>query len=127
MIKSMTGYGKGEVPFGGGRITVEIRCVNHRYGEVSIKLPRQLLRFENEIKKKVAQQLLRGKIDVFIQIEGSAAAGAPTVNLPLAIGYYRALNTIREALGLAEGVTLAMIAGQKDVITVTAEAVEAAP
>ncbi|UFS68950.1 YicC family protein [Geomonas sp. RF6] len=126
MIKSMTGYGKGEVPYAGGKIVVEIRCVNHRYGEISVKLPRQLLRFENDIKKRVSQQLQRGKIDVFIQVEGASGAGAPTLNLQLAFGYYKALNSIREALGIGEPVTLAMIAGQKDVITLATDS-EAPP
>jgi len=126
MIKSMTGYGKGEVPYAGGKVVVEIRCVNHRYGEISVKLPRQLLRFESEIKKRVAQQLLRGKIDIFIQVEGAGGAGAPALNLQLAIGYYKALNSIREALGIGEPITVSMIAAQKDVITLATEG-EAAP
>ena len=122
MIKSMTGYGKGESAYAGGRIIVELRCVNHRYGEISVKLPRALLPFENEIKKRVAERLNRGKIDVFIQMEGAGAAGVPSANLPLARGYYRALNSIREALGLADEVRLALVASQRDVITVAAEA-----
>src|SRR5690349_1488902 len=116
MIKSMTGYGKGEVPYAGGKIVVEIRCVNHRYGEISVKLPRQLLRFEAEIKKKIGQQLLRGKIDVYIQVEGGSTQGAPSLNLPLAMGYYKALLSIRDGLGLTEPVSLSLVAGQKDVI-----------
>lgn len=122
MIKSMTGYGKGEAAYAGGRIVVELRCVNHRYGEISVKLPRVLMPFENEIKKRVAEKLNRGKIDVFIQLESAAQAGVPTANLPLARGYYRALTSIREALGLAEEVDLALIAAQRDVIAVSAEA-----
>ena len=122
MIKSMTGYGKGEAPFGGGRIIVELRSVNHRYGEISVKLPRALMPFENEIKKRVAERLNRGKIDVFIQMEGANAAGVPTANLPLARSYYRAFSAIREALGLADEVGLALVAAQRDVITVAAEA-----
>ncbi|GFO60178.1 hypothetical protein GMST_25030 [Geomonas silvestris] len=122
MIKSMTGYGKGEAAYAGGRIVVELRCVNHRYGEISVKLPRVLMPFENEIKKRVAEKLNRGKIDVFIQLESAAQAGVPTANLPLARGYHRALTSIREALGLEEEVDLALIASQRDVITVSAEA-----
>ena len=121
MIKSMTGYGKGESAYAGGRFTVEIRCVNHRYGEITVKLPRALMLFENEIKKKVAERLVRGKIDVFIQVENAISLGVPTANLPLARGYYRAFSSIREALGLEDQVTLALIASQRDVIAVAAE------
>lgn len=122
MIKSMTGYGKGEVAYAGGRIIVELRCVNHRYGEISVKLPRALMPFENDIKKRVAEKLSRGKIDVFIQLEGAGAIGVPTANLPLARGYYRALSSIREALGLEQEVDLGLVASQRDVLTVSAEA-----
>jgi uncharacterized protein (TIGR00255 family) len=123
MIKSMTGYGKGESAYGtgGGRITVEVRCVNHRYGEITVKLPRALMQFENDIKKRTAERLSRGKIDVFIQVEGGISLGVPTANLPLARGYFRALSSIREALGIAEEVGLALIANQRDVISVAAE------
>jgi len=121
MIKSMTGYGKGESAYGGGRITVEVRCVNHRYGEITIKLPRALMQFETEIKKRVAERLSRGKIDVFIQVEGGISLGVPAANLALARGYYKAFGSIREALGLAEEVSLALVASQRDVITVAAE------
>jgi uncharacterized protein (TIGR00255 family) len=121
MIKSMTGYGKGESAYATGRITVEVRCVNHRYGEVTVKLPRVLMQFENEIKKRVAEKLSRGKIDVFIQVEGAVSLGLPTANLPLARGYYKAFSSIGEALGLRDEVSLALIAAQRDVITVAAE------
>ncbi len=122
MIKSMTGYGKGESLYGTGRFTVEVRCVNHRYGEITVKLPRALLKFENDLKKRVAERLSRGKIDVFIQVEGAMALGVPTANLPLARGYYKAFNSIAEALGLGGEVDLALIAAQRDVVTVAAEA-----
>jgi uncharacterized protein (TIGR00255 family) len=121
MIKSMTGYGKGDAVFAGGRFVVEVRCVNHRYGEITVKLPRALLQFENDLKKRVAAKLSRGKIDVFIQVEGAIALGVPTANLPLARGYYKAFQSIREALGLAGEVDLALIAQQRDVVTVAAE------
>jgi len=121
MIKSMTGYGKAESAYAGGRITVEVRCVNHRYGEITVKLPRALMQFENDIKKRVAEKLSRGKIDVFIQVEGGISLGVPAANLPLARGYYKAFSSIREALGLADEVSLALIASQRDVISVAAE------
>ena len=122
MIKSMTGYGKGESTHEGGRFVVEVRCVNHRYGEVTVKLPRALMQFENEIKKRVAERLVRGKIDVFIQVENAVSLGVPTANLPLARGYLKAFNSIKEALGLEGEVKLSLIASQRDVVTVAAEA-----
>lgn len=118
MIKSMTGYGKGEAATKGGRIVVEIRSVNHRYGEISVKLPRVLLALEAEVKKGVSDRLKRGKIEVFVQLEESVdAASVPVVNLPLARAYLDAFTTLKETLGLTEPVTLGMVAAQRDVVT----------
>ncbi|ACM20496.1 stationary phase survival protein, YicC family, YicC_N and DUF1732 domain-containing [Geotalea daltonii FRC-32] len=117
MIKSMTGYGKAEADSQTGKLTVEIRSVNHRYGEIFVKLPRLYMPFENEVKKAVGQKLKRGKIEVFIQREETAAGGAmPVVNLELAKGYYQAFSSIRDAIGLKEEVPLSLITGQRDVI-----------
>lgn len=125
MIKSMTGYGKAEFALEHGKITVEMRSVNHRYGEISIKLPRTLIRFENDVRKTVAERLKRGKIDVFIQLEASPEGTPPMVNVPLAKAYYQAFASLREELGIAEPVPLSLIVAQKDVLAVTENGVDA--
>ena len=118
MIKSMTGYGKADAPVAGGRIIVEIRSVNHRYGEISVKLPRPLMAHENEVRKVVASRMKRGKIEVFIQQEGAVGReNLPTLNLPLARAYYDAFVRMKEELALAEPVSLALIAAQRDVLS----------
>ena len=128
MIKSMTGYGKAEATAETGRITVEIRSVNHRYGEINVKIPRPLMPFENEGRKSVAARLKRGKIEVFVQMEGVAGAGAlPAVDLQLAKAYHDAFVKMKEALGLHEPVTLSLIVAQKGVLNLgeSEEATEA--
>jgi len=118
MIKSMTGYGKAEATSEAGRIIVEIRSVNHRYGEIYIKIPRALMSFENEVRKLVAGRLKRGKIEVFVQQEGVAGASPqPMLDLQLAKVYLDAFMKMKEALGLHEPVTLSLIAAQKDVLS----------
>ena len=117
MIKSMTGYGKADVALENGRIIVEIRSVNHRYGEMFVKLPRTLLAMENDVRKSVAELLKRGKIEVYIQLEGiTGAGGLPAVNIPLAKAYYEAFTKMKEALGLYDPVPLSLIAAQKDLL-----------
>jgi len=69
MIRSMTGYGKAEATGTEGKFSVEIRAVNHRYGEVTVKLPRQMLALEGDIRRRVSERFKRGKIDLFIQFE----------------------------------------------------------
>ncbi len=118
MIKSMTGYGKAERQLENGRITVEMRSVNHRYGEISVKLPRALICFENDVRKTASERLKRGKIDIFVQLDAVAACRPPVVNMPLAKAYFDAFSSLREALGMEEPVPLALVASQKDVLTV---------
>lgn len=71
MIRSMTGYGRFEAANEDAKLTVEIKSVNHRYCDISIRLPRNLNVFENEIRKQVKESVSRGKIDVYITYEGS--------------------------------------------------------
>ena len=124
MIKSMTGYGKAERAVDDGRtLAVEIRSVNHRYGEITIRLPRHFYAFEQEVKKTVAERLKRGKIEVSIQEErAGGAAMAPTLNLTLARGYLEAFRTLKEQLELEGEPTLALIAAQRDVFVMREEA-----
>src|SRR5512141_2178822 len=98
MIRSMTGYGKAEVSYGRGRIIIEIRSVNHRYGEISVRLPRNLVSLETEVKKGVGERLKRGKIEVHIQHEVNAGISPFAVNIPLARAYHEALQNLKTAL-----------------------------
>lgn len=117
MIKSMTGYGKAVTETEQGRTIVELRAVNHRYGEISVKLPRNLIAFETDVRKLVGNRLKRGKIDVFVQREEHGAVTAqPQVNLPLARAYRDAFGQLRSELGLPDQVTLQLILAQRDVL-----------
>jgi uncharacterized protein (TIGR00255 family) len=118
MIKSMTGYGKAELALEHEKIAVEMRSVNHRYGEISIKLPRTFICFENDVRKAVSERLKRGKIDVFIQLESVADTRPPQVNISLARAYFKAFSSLREELGIEEPVPLSLIVSQKDVLAV---------
>jgi len=119
MISSMTGYGKGQVETPAMIVGVEIRSVNHRFCDISIKSPRFLLAQENEIKKKVSSQLQRGKIDVFVQVEQIGQGGAmPVLNRPLVEAYQRVFAELGEICGLPGDIPLSLIAGQKDVVMV---------
>lgn len=117
MLKSMTGYGKGEAAALQGNFTVEIRSVNHRYGEVSLRMPRSFMALESDAKKLVSSLLKRGKIDVFVQWEDATAAGAvPGVDLVVARGYYHAFSTLADDLGVPGDVPLALLLSQKGVV-----------
>ena len=122
MIKSMTGYGKSVVETDTGRTIVEIRSVNHRYGEVYVKMPRTLLAFENDVRKAVGDRLKRGKIEVFVQREEAVGGeNLPNVNVPLAKAYRDAFEQLKRELDLADPVTLPLILSQRDVLSAREE------
>jgi uncharacterized protein (TIGR00255 family) len=111
----MTGYGRGEVA-GAKSWTVEVRSVNHKFLDLSIKIPRKYLGFEDRIKKEIGNYYSRGHVDVYVNPGAEAGDNirlAP--NLPLARDYYRCLEAIREELSL-EAPTLAMIQNYKEII-----------
>jgi uncharacterized protein (TIGR00255 family) len=117
MIRSMTGYGKGEALSEQWRCTVEIRSVNHRYGEISVRMPRAFLALENEVKKSLAATLKRGKIDVSVQWEeAGGAALLPSADIPLARGYAELFRSLTTELGLKEELSLGLILAQKGVL-----------
>jgi len=117
MIRSMTGYGKAEETADDGRVAVELRSVNHRYGEITVKLPRQFLALEGELKKRVAERCKRGKIDVFVQFEPLAGGSClPQVNFPLARAYHEVFTSMNHQFGNYEPVSLGLIVAQKDVL-----------
>jgi uncharacterized protein (TIGR00255 family) len=96
---------------------VEIRSVNHRYGEVSVRMPRAFLSQENEIKRLVSAILKRGKIDVTVQWEeASGVVSIPQVNQELASGYCVVFRKLSGELGLTDEVPLSMILAQKGVL-----------
>jgi uncharacterized protein (TIGR00255 family) len=114
----MTGYGKAEEVTAEGKLAVEIRAVNHRYGEITVKLPRQFLALEGEIKKRISERCKRGKLDVFVQHETPTGGSLPPqVNHPLAKAYHDAFVALNHQFGNYEPIPLALIVAQKDVLT----------
>lgn len=117
MTRSMTGYGKGERLCVQGRFVVEVRTVNHRYGEVTVKMPRMFLAYEHAVRKEVASRVKRGKVDLFVQWEeGAGAAQLPPINHAAARGYYEAFQELARELRLSPEIPLSLIVAQRNVI-----------
>jgi uncharacterized protein (TIGR00255 family) len=101
---------------------VESRSVNHRYCDINIKLPKRLSLFENRVKEIVRSQVSRGRIDVSLRLDGVGEERVQlSVDLDLAEQYYRVLRDLKERLQLKDEVTLALLAGAKDLITAKEE------
>lgn len=128
MLKSMTGFGRAEGATTLGKVVVESRSVNHRYCDINIKLPKRLSLFENRIKEIVRSQVSRGRIDVSLRLDGFGEEKAQlSVDLDLAEQYYRILHDLKERLQLKDEVTLALLAGAKDLITAKEESGDIEP
>ena len=95
MLKSMTGFGRGEYEDANFSITVEMKTVNHRYNEVAIRLPRFLNPLEDKIRKTILKTVNRGRIDVFINADYSTGENCTLkVDKNLAAAYHKALQEI---------------------------------
>jgi uncharacterized protein (TIGR00255 family) len=117
----MTGFGRGEASGGGGKFTVEIRTVNHRFCDVSVRMPRHLIGLEDRLRRLVAGRVSRGKADVFVTYEEERGAGpvSVTVNMALAEAYMDAASKIEERFGeLGGGVTLPMLLQLPDILKI---------
>ena len=120
MVKSMTGYGRAREMRGGRDITVEVRSVNNRYLDCTVKMPRAYIFAEDAIKSRVQKAVSRGKVDVFITIDATGADETMvSVNEALARGYYEALTRLKESFGLEGAITPDMLAKFPDVLSVT--------
>ena len=123
MIKSMTGYGRARGMLNKRDITVEVRSVNNRYLDCTVKMPRMYVFAEDAMKACVQKAISRGKVDVFITVDATAADVAKvSVNRELAAQYASALNELAEVCG-AGGyrATPETLSRFPDVLTVTKE------
>lgn len=128
MLKSMTGFGRGEGETTLGKVFVESRSVNHRYCDINVKLPRRLAPFETRIKELVRSHVSRGRIDISLKVDAMGEERAQlSVDFHLAEQYYRALQSLKEKLRLKDKITLELLAGAKDLITAKEEPTDLEP
>ena len=119
MIKSMTGYGKSNMSKNLREYQVEIKSVNHRYLDVSIKIPRSLSYLEEEIKKAVSANLTRGKVDVFITFNNNSLEGRDIkINTEIARMYIKELRNLAESEGIVADIPVTEISKLPDVLTI---------
>jgi uncharacterized protein (TIGR00255 family) len=117
MIKSMTGYGRTESVVNMRKYIIEIKSLNHRYLEISLRLPASLSSLELEIKKRISGRFTRGRIEASVKMDseyGSVGEGRYELNLPLVRNYYDLLVQMRDEFNLKDEITLSMIAAFRD-------------
>ncbi len=125
MVRSMTGYGRGQEVLDGLSVTVEIKSVNHRFFEYSCRLPRVYGFIDDKLKNYLQQRISRGKVDVFVQIDALESAGSEVlVNEGLAENYLVVLREMAQKYGLREDVSVTTLSRYPDVLTVRQVAVD---
>lgn len=125
MIRSMTGYGRGQDTEDGLSIVVELKSVNHRYYEYSSRLPRGYGFLDDKLKGYLQQRISRGKVDVFVQIHTLEAVGSEVVvDHGLAESYLTALRELSERYGVREDVSATALSRYPDVLTVRQAALD---
>ena len=119
MIKSMTGYGRAVETVNGREFTVELRSVNNRYLDCTVKLPRSVSFAEDAVKQAVKASVSRGKVDVFISIKSEASADtAISLNKTVVDGYVAAMRRMVEECGVRDDISVSVISRLPEVFTV---------
>ncbi|MDD6881924.1 MAG: YicC family protein [Firmicutes bacterium] len=117
MIKSMTGFGRSEYADGKRNIIVEIKSVNHRYSDISVKMPRRYSFAEDKVKQAVKERIKRGKVDVSIIVENITENDINIkLNEPIARQYYENLTLLNEQFNLSGEISLRLLATMPDVM-----------
>ena len=120
MIKSMTGFGRRQGPWSDGTVSVEVRSVNHRFLETSIRLPKSMSGLEERFKKAIQQHCARGRVDLTVLLQGGrGSARAVQLDVGLAKQYHQALRTLQRTLKLKGSIDIGMMAGFRDIIVLS--------
>ena len=119
MIRSITGFGRGEYENEGRKYLVEIKAVNHKYSDINIRLPRFFNNMEDSIRKRISNVISRGKIDVFVSFENYSSKGTNIrINRELAKEYINELKSLAEETNLEFNVNLIDISKLPEILKI---------
>ncbi len=122
MIKSMTGFGRAKLEIDGKEFTIEIKSVNHKYNDISVKLPRQISYLEEKIRKVISQKISRGKIDIFVSMQDFSEKGKNIrINHEIAKIYIDELKTLAEENGINSEINITEVSKLPEVLNISNE------
>ena len=122
MIKSMTGYGRKNISKNDREYQIEIKSVNHRYLDISVKMPRQLSYLEDAIKKEISSRVKRGKVDIFITFNNNSLEGRTIkINTELAHAYIEELKQLAKNENILSDIQVTEISKYPDVLNIQNE------
>lgn len=119
MLKSMTGFGRYEAVSEERKVIVEIKSVNHRYSDVTVKLPKKLSFFDASIRAMLKNYISRGKVDVFVTYEEYTESNVCVrLNQQIAMEYFNNLNALADTVGLKNDVTVSALSRYPEVLII---------
>lgn len=119
VLRSMTGYGRAVASAGDRTATVEVRSVNHRFLDLSVRLPRSLAGLEDRVRSTVQERIQRGRVEIFVTVEDHAPGDRRVkIDRGLLLALRAALEEARDVLGTSEPIQLAHVLGFPDVLQV---------
>ena len=119
LVKSMTGYGRCLETVNGREFTVELRSVNNRYLDCTVKLPRMLSFAEDAVKQAVKASISRGKVDVYITVRSEGASDVKvSLNAAMVAGYLEAMKELVDTYGVRDDISVSLLSRMNDVFTV---------
>ena len=120
MITSMTGFGRQQAAWSGGTVTIEVRSVNHRFLETSIRLPKTMTGLEELFKKTIQQHCARGRVDLTVILQGGRGnVRSLQLDAGLAKQYHEALRTLQRTLKLKGSIDIGLMAGLRDLLVLS--------
>jgi uncharacterized protein (TIGR00255 family) len=121
MIKSMTGFGRGEATKDNITFSVDIRSVNHRYSDISVRMPRTVSILEEKVREHLGSKLNRGKIDVYINYDSFGQDTKVKLDTNLASAYVDSLNVLKEQFGIKDEISLSLLTRFSDILKLDTE------
>ncbi len=120
MIKSMTGFGRRQGVWSDGTVSVEVRSINHRFLESSIRVPKSMSGLEERFKKMIQKQCARGRVDLTVLLQGNrGSARAVQLDVGLAKQYHQALRTLQQTLKIKGSIDIGLMTGFRDILTLS--------
>lgn len=121
MIKSMTGFGRGEASQDNITFSVDIKTVNHRYSDISVRLPRMVSPLEEKIREYMGSKLNRGKIDIYINYDSFGQDTKVKLDTNLASAYIDSLSILKQQFGIKDDISLSLITKFPDILKLETE------